>query len=117
MAIAPLPELRVARGRQRTVWHGLIQGCLPAVRNHQEQRHRPDPSKTRCRTRGRLAMPTLETISDETGKVVVGWVDDRVLYARFEGGMSADLGARFATHVALLVAKVRGVRYFADAHA
>jgi hypothetical protein len=62
-----------------------------------------------------FAMPTLETISDRAGRVVVGWVDHEVLYARFEGGMSADLGTSFASHVALLVAKASGVRYFADA--
>jgi hypothetical protein len=57
---------------------------------------------------------TIERMRDGEGTVHVGWAGDAVVYARVEGGLSADLGARFAAHVEKLVVGVSGVHYFAD---
>jgi hypothetical protein len=60
---------------------------------------------------------TLETLGDHEGVVHVGWIARGVLYARLERGMSADLGARYATRVERFIAEATDVRYFVDAHA
>ncbi len=57
---------------------------------------------------------TFERMRDHEGSAFVGWAGDSVVYARIEGGLSAELGARFAAQVEKLVAGVSGVHYFAD---
>jgi len=58
-----------------------------------------------------------ETLHDMEGSVTVGWAGDAVIYAHVEGGMSAELGARYAAHLQKLVTSASGVHYFADASA
>jgi len=58
---------------------------------------------------------TFERMRDDEGSAFVGWAGDSVVFARVDGGLSADLGARFAAHVEKLVVGVSGVHYFADA--
>ncbi|HTQ08217.1 MAG TPA: hypothetical protein VMI54_30395 [Polyangiaceae bacterium] len=58
---------------------------------------------------------TFERMRDDEGSVVVGWAGDSVVYARIEGGLSGELGARLAAHLEKLVVGVSGVHYFADA--
>jgi hypothetical protein len=55
-----------------------------------------------------------ETLRDAEGSVVVGWAGDSVLHARVQGGLSAELGARYAAHIPKLLATQIGVHYFAD---
>lgn len=57
---------------------------------------------------------TFERMRDDEGSALVGWAGDSVVYARAEGGLSADLGSRFAAQVEKLVVGVSGVHYFAD---
>jgi hypothetical protein len=57
---------------------------------------------------------TFESMRDDEGSAVLGWAGDSVLYARVEGGFSADLGARFAAKVSTLILGLSGVHYFAD---
>lgn len=57
---------------------------------------------------------TFERMRDDEGSAVVGWAGDSVIYSRADGGLSADLGARFAAHVEKLMVGVSGVHYFAD---
>ncbi len=56
-------------------------------------------------------------MADREGSVAVGWVAQGVLYARFAGGLSADLGVKFATRLQAFVEEVPSLRYFADAGA
>lgn len=56
-----------------------------------------------------------ETIHDAEGSVTLGWAGDSVIYACMEGGLSAELGARFARELAAMIANFSGVHYFADA--
>lgn len=55
-----------------------------------------------------------DTLRDAEGSVVVGWVGDSVIHARVEGGLSAELGARYAAHIPKLLGTQIGVHYFAD---
>lgn len=55
-----------------------------------------------------------ERMRDGEGSAMLGWAGDSVIYARVEGGLSAELGARFAAHVEKLVVGASGVHYFAD---
>jgi hypothetical protein len=64
-----------------------------------------------------MVMSSLHVLADTEGSVCVGWVARRVLFAGFEGGLSADLGEEFAAHVGRLVARAKDVKYFSDAHA
>jgi hypothetical protein len=59
----------------------------------------------------------LEHIRDDQGSVVLGWVAPRVLYARFERTISANLGAQFSVRFAALMSESIGVRYLADSSA
>lgn len=56
----------------------------------------------------------LSLLSDEGGSVIIGWLADDVFYARFSKGLSADLGAAFATHLQEQISGKSGVRYFHD---
>jgi hypothetical protein len=58
---------------------------------------------------------SLEVISDGSGTVVLGWVDETVLYTQLRGALSADLGARFATRLEKLIETTTAIRYFSDA--
>jgi hypothetical protein len=53
-------------------------------------------------------------LRDAEGSVVIGWAGDHVLHARVQGGLSAELGARYAAHIPKLLATQTGVHYFAD---
>ncbi len=55
-----------------------------------------------------------DRMRDAEGSALVGWAGDSAVYARVEGALSADLGARFAAHVEKLVVGISGVHYFAD---
>jgi hypothetical protein len=56
-----------------------------------------------------------ETMHDAEGSVTLGWAGDSVIYAFMDGGLSADLGGRFARELQTMVANFSGVHYFADA--
>jgi hypothetical protein len=56
-----------------------------------------------------------ETLHDAEGSVTLGWAGDSVIYAFMEGGLSAELGTRFARELQAMVANFSGVHYFADA--
>jgi hypothetical protein len=55
-----------------------------------------------------------ETLRDAEGSVTLGWAGDSVIYASMAGGLSADLGTRFARELSSLVAGFSGIHYFAD---
>jgi hypothetical protein len=57
----------------------------------------------------------LEIIEDDSGSVTIGWVGDAVLYCRYTGALTAELGARHAQRLQALIGAVESVRYFADA--
>jgi hypothetical protein len=57
---------------------------------------------------------TFERMRDAEGSAFIGWAGDSVVYASVEGGLSADVGARFAAHLEKLLLGVSGVHYFAD---
>jgi hypothetical protein len=59
-------------------------------------------------------MAILERLSDPNGCAILGWVAPRVLYARFERSISADVGVRFASRFSSLMGDVSGVQYFGD---
>jgi hypothetical protein len=56
-----------------------------------------------------------ELLDDEEGAITVGWAGESVVYAMVEGGLSAGLGSRYASHVQSLVKGLSGVHYFSDA--
>jgi hypothetical protein len=56
-----------------------------------------------------------ETMHDAEGSVTLGWAGDSVIYAYMAGGLSAELGTRFARELSTMVANFSGVHYFADA--
>jgi hypothetical protein len=58
--------------------------------------------------------PSLARLADPYGSVSVGWLGHRVLYARFEGTISVELGVSFAQLFAWLVGASTGVHYFSD---
>jgi hypothetical protein len=55
-----------------------------------------------------------DTLRDASGQVTVGWAGDSVIHARVDGGMSADLGKRYAAHVQRMVESSTQVHYFSD---
>lgn len=57
----------------------------------------------------------LETIEGDRGAVTLGWLQRKVLYARFEGELSVELGVAHLTRMRELVASVSALRYFSDA--
>lgn len=65
---------------------------------------------------GRMMKPlSFETASDREGSSHLGWAGDSVLYARFQGGLSAELGARVAVQLQSLISSASAVHYFCDA--
>ena len=61
-----------------------------------------------------LKSAPFELLDDEEGSVAVGWAGDGVIYAMVEGGLTAELGAKYAEHVQSLVRGRTRVHYFAD---
>jgi hypothetical protein len=59
----------------------------------------------------------LELLRDDDGSVVLGWVGNGVLYARFEGSLSAAVGAAFAARLEAHAADVPAFEYFSDGSA
>lgn len=59
----------------------------------------------------------LQTLSDVEGQILFGWLDDRVLHARFFGGCSAALGTRYAERLSAMVRAVPSLAYFSDCSA
>jgi hypothetical protein len=58
-----------------------------------------------------------DTLRDTAGHVTVGWAGDSVIHSRVEGGMSAELGKRYAAHVQRLVDSSTQIHYFSDVSA
>jgi hypothetical protein len=59
----------------------------------------------------------LELITDATGAVTFGWVDEGVYYARFTRCLSARLGEAFAARLRAVAQGSAPFRYFSDARA
>ena len=59
--------------------------------------------------------PALKTLSDPKGSVVMGWVAESVLWARFAGHLSRSLGAVFADELELRLGDGALIRCFLDA--
>ena len=59
----------------------------------------------------------LEISEDRAGAVAYGFIAPRVLYARFVGELSAELGADYVNRLMPLVAPLSSLAYFADASA
>ena len=59
----------------------------------------------------------LELITDASGSVTFGWVDEGVYYARFSRCLSAQLGEAFAARLRVVAQGSATVRYFGDARA
>src|SRR5688500_13030028 len=59
----------------------------------------------------------LELITDVTGSVTFGWVDDGVYYARFSRSLSARLGEAFAARLRQIAQASGPFKYFGDARA
>jgi len=59
----------------------------------------------------------LELLTDASGSVTFGWVDQGVFYARFSHGLSAELGAAYANRLRAIVQATPSIRYFSDARA
>ncbi len=57
-----------------------------------------------------------ELITDAEGSATFGWADEGVYYARFSRVLSARVGEAFAANLRL-AAKLRPLKYFADAQA
>src|SRR5688572_14851958 len=53
-------------------------------------------------------------MSDPYGSAIIGWLSTRVLYARFERTLSADVGVRFARRFTSLIGDTAELRYFGD---
>jgi hypothetical protein len=60
----------------------------------------------------------LELLTDATGSVTFGWMEEGVYYARFSHCLSARLGEAFAARLRSAVQSSRGpMKYFADGRA
>src|SRR5688572_12769877 len=56
----------------------------------------------------------MQRIVDRHGGVSVAWVAEGVLYARFEGKISSQVGEKFATEFVALLHGASELEYFAD---
>ena len=65
----------------------------------------------------RVKRPPLELLRDDDGSVVLGWVGDGVLYTRFEGSLSAAVGAAFAARLEAYAVGAPAFEYFSDGSA
>src|SRR6478752_7326208 len=59
----------------------------------------------------------LRMLEDRQGAIAYGYVAPRVLYARFVGCLSAELGVTFVDELAGVACEVASLAYFADASA
>ncbi|MGC4087912.1 MAG: hypothetical protein QM756_08450 [Polyangiaceae bacterium] len=57
----------------------------------------------------------LERLADGGGNVRIGWVGEGILYAKYEAGLSAELGLRLASRLDALLAPCTTLRMFVDA--
>lgn len=64
-----------------------------------------------------LATPAPSVLSDADGSIAMAWVGERVLFARFQGSISAELARSHAARFDAMTAKTSGVAYFADGSA
>jgi len=70
------------------------------------------PSGPRLRSAGDQS--SLELLSDNDGSVVFGWVADKVLFTRFQGGLNAETGYIYATRLSSLVGPAQSISFFCD---
>lgn len=63
------------------------------------------------------AEPAPSLISDDAGAILMGWLDERVLYARFEGVVSVRLARAHAARFEVLTAGSSAIAYFSDGSA
>jgi hypothetical protein len=61
-----------------------------------------------------LAAPTPSLVSDTGGSIAMAWVGERVLFARFQGSISAELARAHAARFDAMTAKASGIAYFSD---
>lgn len=59
----------------------------------------------------------LELLTDATGSVTFGWMEQGVYYARFSHSLSARLGEAFASRLRAAVQSNSAIKYFGDARA
>jgi hypothetical protein len=60
----------------------------------------------------------LELLTDATGSVTFGWMEEGVYYARFSHCLSARLGEAFVARLRAAIQSTRGpIRYFGDGRA
>jgi hypothetical protein len=59
----------------------------------------------------------LELLTDATGSVTFGWMDEGVYYARFSHCLSARLGEAFAARLRAAAQSVGSIKYFGDGRA
>jgi hypothetical protein len=68
-------------------------------------------------TREMLSRSALEVLKDEEGSVALGWVASGVLYSRFSGGLSLDVGTLHHARLEDTLRQVESVRYYVDSSA
>ena len=56
----------------------------------------------------------LELLTDVSGSITFGWVDEGVYYARFTRTLSARLGEAFASRLRQALPATGSIKYFAD---
>lgn len=59
----------------------------------------------------------LELLTDVSGSITFGWVDEGVYYARFTRSLSARLGEAFASRLRQALPATGSIKYFADLRA
>jgi hypothetical protein len=59
----------------------------------------------------------LELLTDATGSVTFGWMDEGVYYARFSHSLSARLGEAFAARLRVAVQGGAPIKYYGDSRA
>jgi hypothetical protein len=59
-------------------------------------------------------MAMLERLTDPYGSALIGWLEDKVLYARLDGTISGELGGHLAARFTALMADSVAVHYFND---
>ncbi|MFZ5894622.1 MAG: hypothetical protein ACOY0T_26405 [Myxococcota bacterium] len=79
--------------------------------NHRGPRSTPGGSVSDSAT---LEIPGLAALRDAEGQVAIGWLASSVLYVRFSGVLSAELGARYTGYLHAAVLGVTSLQLFAD---
>lgn len=64
-----------------------------------------------------LSRSALEVFKDDEGSVALGWVGNGVLYSRFTGGLSLNVGTLHLARLEDTLRQVESVRYFVDSSA